>query len=78
VDQLGVWYATGGFVPLEPITEGLVSDNGFINEIIHFTECCQEGKEPITSGRDNLGTMKIIFGIHESSRTGKAVDLADL
>ena len=66
------------FVPVEPVTEGLASDNHFINEIIHFAECCQEGKEPISSGRDNLGTMKIILGIYESARTGKVVDLATL
>ena len=68
----------GHFVQIEPSTEGLASDNSFINEIIHFAECCQEGKEPISSGRDNLGTVKIILGIYESSRTGKVVDLADL
>ena len=68
----------GTFVQIEPVTEGLASDNPFINEIIHFAECCQEGKEPISSGRDNLGTMKIVLGIHESARTGKVVDLADI
>lgn len=68
----------GRFVQIEPVTEGLASNNPFINEILHFAECCQEGKEPISSGRDNLGTMKIILGIYESARTGKAVDLADL
>ena len=66
------------FVQIEPVTEGLASDNCFVNEIIHFAECCQEGKEPISSGRDNVGSMKIILGIYESARTGKAVDLADL
>lgn len=66
------------FVQIEPVTEGLASDNSFINEIIHFAECCQEGKEPISSGRDNLGSMKIILGVYESARTGKAVDLVSL
>ena len=37
-----------------------------------------EGKEPISSGRDNLGTMKAIFGIYESARIGEPVDLAAL
>lgn len=66
------------FVPVEPVTEGLACDNSYANEIVHFAECCQEGKEPISSGKDNLGTMKIIFGIYESSRTGKIVDLSTL
>ena len=50
----------------------------YVSEILHFAECCQEGKEPISSGRDNLGTMKAIFGIYESSRTGEPVDLSSL
>ena len=49
-----------------------------VNEILHFEECCRTGEEPISSGRDNIETMKIILGIFESSRTGKAVDLDDL
>ena len=68
----------GNFVQLEPLSEGLVGDNPFTNEILHFAECCRTGKEPISSGRDNLGTIKTILGIYESNRTGKTVDLATL
>jgi predicted dehydrogenase len=66
------------FLKVEPVTAGLFGDNSYVNEIIHFAECCREGKEPVSSGRDNLGTMKIVFGIYESSRTGKMVDLSTL
>ena len=66
------------FQPLPTNDTGLPSDDYFTNEILHFEECCRTGKEPISSGRDNLETMKIIFGIFESSRTGKVVDLKDL
>ena len=66
------------FEPMPTNDTGLPSDDYFTNEILHFEECCRTGKEPISSGRDNLETMKIIFGIFESSRTGKVVDLADL
>jgi len=65
------------FVPIDP-PEGLFSDNPYVNEIVHFADCCRDGKEPISSGHDNLGTMKILFGIYESSRTGEPVDLATL
>ena len=65
------------FVPIDP-PEGLFSDDPYTNELVHFVECCQQGKEPVSSGRDNLGTMKIIFGIYESSRTGQMVDLSAL
>ena len=68
----------GHFVPLEPGNYGLPSDNCFTNEILHFAECCQEGKESISSGKAILGSMQLIFGIYESARTGKAVDLASL
>jgi len=66
----------GDFVPIEPFMEGLASDDPFVNEILHFAQCCQQGKEPITSGKDNLGTIKVVFGIYESSRTGQKIDLA--
>jgi len=68
----------GHFVPLDPGNHGLPTDNCFTNEILHFAECCQEGKEPISSGKAILGSMKLIFGIYESARTGKSVDLASL
>ena len=67
--------------PFEPIdTSGidLPSTNYFVNEILHFEECVRTGREPTSSGRDNIETVKVILGIFESSRTGKAVDLDDL
>ena len=57
---------------------GLPSRNAFINQTLHFEECIRTGTEPISSGRDNIETVKIILGILESSRTGNPVDLADL
>ena len=68
----------GHFFQIAPGNWGLPSDNCFTNEILHFAECCQEGKEPISSGKEILGSMKLILGIYESARTGKAVDLASL
>jgi predicted dehydrogenase len=65
-----------GFVPVEPDHEGLPTDDAFINEVLHWAECCRTGSEPLTSGRDNLDTMRVIFGIYESSRLGAPVDLA--
>lgn len=65
------------FVAINP-PEEVFSRNPFTNELAHFADCCRSGKEPISSGKDNLGTMKIVFGIYESSRTGKIVDLNTL
>jgi len=69
---------TAGFVPVVEATGEPDYSLPYTNEMLHFAKCCQEGKEPISSGRENLGTMKTIFGIYESSRTGEPVDLNDL
>ena len=45
---------------------------------MHFVRCCEDGAEPISGGRDNIETMKLVFGIYESSRTGKAVEISQL
>lgn len=61
---------TTAFVPVEPNFLGLACEAPFVNEIVHFAECCRDGSEPISSGRDNLGTMKAVFGIYQSARAG--------
>lgn len=66
------------FEPVATDSVDLPSDNCFVNEILHFEECCRKGKEPITSGRDNIETIKMLMGIYESSRTGRAIDLGTL
>ena len=43
-----------------------------------LVSCCEDGAEPISSGRDNLETMKIVFGIYESAQSGSPVDLDSL
>ena len=66
------------FEPIDTSGTDLPTLNYFVNEILHFEECCRTGREPISSGRDNIETVKIVHGIFESSRTGKPVDLDDL
>lgn len=57
----------------------LPSDDAFINEIIHFVDCIETGREPISSGQDNLGTMATIFGIYRSADTdGTTITIDDL
>ena len=63
------------FEPLSTEGTGLATANGFVNEILHFAECCRTGATPISSGRDNVNTVEVIMGIYESSRTGMPVDL---
>ena len=77
-DRRKMYFAEPPFKVLDTSDIDLPSPNYFINEILHFADCCQSGAEPISSGRDNIGTMKIIMGIYESSRTGQPVNLDDL
>lgn len=66
------------FKPLATRASDQPTDDYFTNEILHFEECCRTGSEPISSGRDNIETIKIIMGIYKSSQTGKAIDLNTL
>lgn len=63
------------FNPLKLEMDGLSGNDPYINEILHFAECVHSGKEPISNGKDNLGTMKTIFAIYKSAQTGKIVNL---
>ena len=67
-----------GFVPLDTSGADLPTDKPVVNEILHFADCIREGKEPVSSGKDNIGTMKLVLGIYEAARTGITLDLADL
>ena len=77
-DRRKMYFAEPPFKVLPTSDIDLPSPNYFINEILHWEECCRTGTEPLSSGRDNIGTMKIIMGIYKSSETGEAVDLDDL
>lgn len=54
----------------------LPSNNAFTNELLEFADCAQTGREPLTSGRDNIETMKLVFAIYESARRGHPVSLS--
>jgi predicted dehydrogenase len=66
----------GGFEPIDVATEGLPSESGQVNEILHFATCCATGAEPLSNGRDNLGTMALIAAAYESARSGEPVDVS--
>jgi predicted dehydrogenase len=65
-----------GFEPIDAEAEGLPSESGQVNEILHFASCCATGAEPLSSGRDNLGTMALIAAAYESAQTGTPVEVA--
>lgn len=68
------------FEALDPGAEtDLPTDDAFVNEILHFVDCVETGREPISSGRDNLGTMAAVFAIYRSADAdGEAVALDEL
>jgi len=41
--------------------------------IAHFVDCIRNDREPLTSGRDNLGTMRILTAAYESASKGGEV-----
>jgi len=78
LDKEGRTDQKGEFIPVDSFNNDLVSNDPFMNEVIHFADCCQANKEPFSSGKDNLNTMKILFGMYESSVTNKTVYMNDL
>lgn len=42
-------------------------------EIRNFLDCIQSGAEPITSGRNNLGTMAVVDALYQSAATKSVV-----
>jgi glucose-fructose oxidoreductase len=49
----------------------------FAPELLHFSECVLEGKEPGPSGREGLADVRVILALYESARRGRPVDLED-
>jgi predicted dehydrogenase len=41
----------------------------------HFLDCIQTGQEPITSGRNNLGTMAVVDAIYQAAETKTVVQV---
>ena len=52
---------------------GLPTGNPSINELLHFVECAQSGLEPLSSGYENINTIRFIDAMYGSNRTGKVV-----
>lgn len=56
-------------IPAYPYVDSVVA------EIRHFLECIHHGQEPITSGRDNLGTMAVVDAIYQAAETKTVVQV---
>ena len=65
------------FEPVSPAD--LPTTDPFVNELLHFADCVAGSREPLTSGRDNLGTLATVLAIYESAdRGGESVAVDDL
>lgn len=64
---------SGGLTKLEIPTYPYV--DSVVAEVRHFLDCIQTGAEPITSGRDNLGTMAVIDAIYQAAETKTVVQV---
>ncbi|MER3486013.1 MAG: hypothetical protein C4345_08645 [Chloroflexota bacterium] len=59
------------FTELAPEPGVYPTANPFINEILHFAECCRSGSEPLS--------MAVVFAIYESMRQdGRPVPIASV
>ncbi len=50
-------------------------ENIFDNEINHFIDCIQEGKQPIATAEDGYFVQKMLNGIYDSAKLGREVEL---
>lgn len=48
---------------------------GFPQEMAHFVECIEEGKQPALTGDDGRAVLEIICAAYQSARTGQRVAL---
>ena len=48
---------------------------GFPQEMAHFVECIQEGRQPRFTGEDGRAVLEVVYAAYESARTGQRVSL---
>lgn len=47
-------------------------------EVRHFLECIVSGEEPLTSGRDNLGTMAVVHALYQAAEKKSVVNVKSM
>jgi len=50
----------------------------FSAELVYFSDCILQNKEPEPSGLEGLADVRIVQAIYESARSGKTVQLPEL
>ena len=65
----------GGFSDLPDDPAGLPTGDMVTDQRAHFIDCCLTGSEPRSSGRDNLGTLRLLEAIEAAAAGGRLVEL---
>ena len=60
-----------------PLSTRWIPD-AFIGPMASLMDAIQTGSEPLTSGADNLGTLRLIFAAYSSAAQGRTVDTAEI
>ena len=63
---------------IRPEINGVWFPDAFGNAMVHFIECLQSGRKPLTDGRSNLHIIQTIFALHQSALTEKVVLIDDI
>lgn len=50
----------------------------FAAELVYFSDCILQGKDPEPSGLEGLADVRIVEAIYESAKTGRVVELPEL
>jgi len=58
------------------INLGFREVNGHMMEMIHFVECCLDGKPVLAPGEDGLAVQKMLDAIYESAQVGREVRIS--
>lgn len=78
ISNVGGWQMVSTTV--DAYKDGMVSlglpnadyHGSFVHEVNHFLECLETGREPLSSGRDNIHTIALIDALYQSAETGRA------
>ncbi|MGH8698788.1 MAG: Gfo/Idh/MocA family oxidoreductase, partial [Burkholderiales bacterium] len=49
----------------------------FAPELLHFSDCILQDREPEPSGREGLADVRVMDALRDSARTGRSVSLGD-
>jgi predicted dehydrogenase len=52
--------------------------DAFIGPMASLMQAIQSDSEPLTSGEDNLGTLRCVFAAYRSAAEGRAIELAEI